>query len=194
MIPSDTLAALRAATAASHDAIDRQLQLGGDLSHDRYVQVLNGFERYLAAWEPHVAAALDAGDRAWFAARSRLPMLRRDLRQLDPERADAVAPPHLPPLPNAAAAWGSLYVLEGSALGGQLIARRVAERFGYGAANGAAFFLGHGDRTGAMWREFRERLDAAVAAQARDDACAAAVATFDTLRGNFEAVLSDEPV
>jgi len=160
------------------------------MSQSRYVRILCGFERYLAAWEPHVASALPDTARPWFAARSRLPMLRRDLAQLAPDRPDPGVPA-LPRLPGAGAAYGSLYVLEGSALGGQLIARRAAERFGFDDRRGAAFFHGHGERTGAMWREFRERLETAVAPHERADACAAAVATFDTLRDNFDTVLAD---
>lgn len=189
----ETLAALRRATAASHEAIDRQLRLDEDMDEARYVRILVGFEGYLAAWEPHVAAALPADAREWFAARSRLAMVQRDLALLAPDRP-ALPAPAVPPLADAAAAFGSLYVLEGSALGGQLIARRVAARFGFDATRGAAYFNGHGERTGALWREFRERVETAVAADARDTACAAAVATFDSLRAHFHLVLADGPV
>lgn len=189
----DTLAALREATAASHDAIDRQLQLGADLPLDRYVRILQGFEGFLSAWEPAVAAALLPGQRAWFSSRSRLAFVRQDLASLAPGAATAPAPV-LPPLPNGSAAFGAMYVLEGSALGGQVIARRVAERFGFDRQRGAAYFHGFGDRTGALWREFRERLEAEVDPAHRGDACAAAVGTFDALRQHFDAVLNDETV
>lgn len=189
----DTLAALREATAAAHDAIDRQLQLGADLALDRYVRILQGFEGFLSAWEPAVAAALPPGERAWFAGRSRLAFVRQDLAALAPGGPPGPAP-DLPALPNRSAAFGAMYVLEGSALGGQVIARRVAERFGFDGQRGAAYFLGFGDRTGALWREFRERLEAEVDPAHRGDACAAAVGTFNALRQHFEAVLNDETV
>ena len=189
----ETLAALREATAAAHDAIDRQLQLGADLALDRYVRILQGFEGFLSAWEPAVAAVVAPGQRAWFSGRSRLAFLRQDLAVLAPG-ATPVPAPMLPPLPNPSAAFGAMYVLEGSALGGQVIARRVAERFGFDARRGAAYFHGFGDRTGGLWREFRERLEAEVGPARRGDACAAAVATFDALRQHFEAVLNDETV
>jgi len=189
----DTLAALRQATTAAHEAIDRQLQLDADMDLDRYVRILQGFEAFLSAWEPDVAAVLSPGQRAWFAARSRLAFVRRDLAALAPDAPRAL-PPTLPPLPNRSAAFGAMYVLEGSALGGQVISRRVAERFGFDAERGAAYFTGFGDRTGGLWREFRERLEAEVVPAERDDACAAAVGTFEALRHHFETVLRDEAV
>jgi heme oxygenase len=89
-----------------------------------------------------------------------------------------------------------MYVLEGSALGGQVIARALRERWALGPHNGAAYFGGHGADTGACWADFRRRLaqevDAHDAAACRS-ACAAAVATFTALQRSFEQVLSDEP-
>ncbi|MET0352100.1 MAG: biliverdin-producing heme oxygenase [Rhizobacter sp.] len=189
----ETLTALRQATAPAHEAIDRQLQLDADMGLARYVRILQGFEAFLAAWEPDVAAVLPPEQRAWFSARSRLAFVRRDLAALAPGDG-AVPAPVLPPLPNRSAAFGAMYVLEGSALGGQVIARRVAERFGFDAERGAAYFHGFGDRTGGLWREFRERLEAEVDPVARADACAAAVGTFEALRHHFETVLRDEAV
>jgi len=189
----DTLAALREATAPAHDAIDRQLQLGADLPLDRYVRILQGFECFLSAWEPAVAAVLTPASREWFSGRSRLAFVRQDLAVLAPGASPGPAPA-LPALPNRSAAFGAMYVLEGSALGGQVIARRVAERFGFDGQRGAAYFHGFGDRTGALWREFRERLEAEVDPAHRGDACAAAVGTFDALQQHFEAVLHDETV
>jgi len=189
----DTLAALREATAPAHDAIDRQLQLGADLALDRYVRILRGFEGFLSAWEPAVAAVLTPASREWFSGRSRLAFVRQDLAALAPGASPGPAPA-LPPLPNRSAAFGAMYVLEGSALGGQVIARRVAERFGFDGQRGAAYFHGFGERTGALWREFRERLEAEVDPAHRGDACVAAVGTFDALRQHFEAVLHDETV
>jgi heme oxygenase len=189
----ETLAALREVTGPAHEAIDRQLQLGTDLTLDRYVRILQGFEGFLSAWEPAVAEVLTPEQRVWFSGRSRLAFVRQDLAALAPGGTPGPAPV-LPPLPNRSAAFGSLYVLEGSALGGQVIARRAAERFGFDGQRGAAYFHGFGDRTGGLWREFRERLEAEVEPRHRGDACAAAVGTFDALRQHFDAVLNDETV
>ncbi len=74
---------------------------------------------------------------------------------------------------------GALYVLEGSTLGGVQIARALKNRVGNGLGNALLFFVGRGERQGAMWRELVENLshcdeDDEEAMQAED----AAVATF----------------
>ncbi len=189
------MAALRQCTADQHRSIESVLALDSPFDLRHYRRVLRGFGVFHAAWEPRVAAALPAADAAWFIARSRRPLLQRDLQALLIELPLPVAGPSRIPLDDRASAWGSMYVLEGSALGGQLIARRLVEQLGIRPDRGGAYFHGWGSETGAMWRKFRERLEQEVgsdpAAMAR--ACHAAGATFDALTDVFRMVL-DEPV
>lgn len=62
-------------------------------------------------------------------------------------------------LPSKAAFLGAMYVIEGSALGGQYIARHVELALGLVPGHGDAYFIGYGDRTGPMWREFQSTLE-----------------------------------
>lgn len=154
-----------------------------------YAGVLQVLDAFLAAWEPAVAAALPPPWGEWLRARSRRPFLRRDLRALSVPALDRV--PALPPLPSAAAAWGSVYVLEGSALGGQVITRSLAEA-GIHPHNGAAYFHGWGDATGRMWREVRGLLQAQLGAPGSlAEACQAARQTFDALSNLLETELHE---
>lgn len=57
-------------------------------------------------------------------------------------------------------AVGAAYVVEGSLLGGLVIARTVERRLGLGPQAGASFFAGHGRATASRWRGFCEALDA----------------------------------
>ena len=192
--PPTVLAALRNATASHHHAIEDLLPLSRDLTLAGYVQVMRGFEAFLAVWEPRVAAALPERLRPWLAQRSRYALARGDLHRLG-------APPVLAPpdglqqlrIPGTAAAFGSLYVMEGSALGGQVIAPRLERHLNLKAESGAGYLAGWGPRTGAMWREFRERLEYEVGGseRARAEACNAAKQTFDALGATFREVLRD---
>lgn len=180
---SDPLAALRRATRAHHARIDSLMDLRRmqDLRH--YTRVLRAFDAFLLAWEPAAAAALGARWQPWLRARSRHPFLRQDLRHLGVPVAE---PARMAPLLGPAAAWGSVYVMEGSALGGQFITRSLAQG-GLHPGRGAAYFHGWGDATGAMWREAREVLASQLAAPpALAQACQAARATFNTLSGLLE--------
>ena len=102
------------------------------------------------------------------AGRRRAPLLQADLMAL------GVAPAALARLPQyagigvascAAAAMGALYVIEGSTLGGIHIARALAPLCA-ALGGGRRFFLGHGERHGAMWRGFLAALEARAASEA----------------------------
>ena len=190
--PSSVISLLRQATFRSHQDIEDLLQLDHPgLSPERYRQAIAGFARFLPAWEAAVVAALPARLGPWFAKRSRLRFLARDVTALGLASAADGAPVHLPALSGVAAAYGSMYVLEGSALGGQVIARQVAARLGLDPDQGAAYFTGWRAGTGTLWREFRERLEVEVGPREVDraSACDAAVQTFAALEAVFRAVL-----
>jgi len=153
-----------------------------------YARVLRMLDAFIAGWEPAVAAALPPAFQEWLRLRSRRAFLQQDLRALRVAPAPAA---RMPGLANEAAAWGSIYVLEGSALGGQVISRTLAQR-GLSPATGAAYFHGWGEATGAMWREVRgllaSRLDSPAAIA---QACEGARTTFDTLSHLLESHLHE---
>ncbi|MDT8295496.1 hypothetical protein RQ744_16070, partial [Roseomonas mucosa] len=63
-----------------------------------------------------------------------------------------------PPPATRDAAFGALYVLEGSALGGQVILRRAEAALGLGPERGASFHASLGRPVGEGWRRFRQAL------------------------------------
>lgn len=153
-----------------------------------YAGVLQVLDAFLAAWEPAVAAALPARWHEWLQVRSRRPFLRSDLDALG---LRSQAPARLPSFQGEAAAWGSIYVMEGSALGGQFIARALA-RTGVAPGSGGAYFHGWGDATGGMWREVRGLLGTQLATPAAiAQACEAARTTFDALAVLLESKLHE---
>ena len=188
-----TLARLRQATATHHARIESLLGLGGPFGREHYGLVLQGFGAFLAGWEPQVARVLPSHLQEWFARGRRAVLIEQDLAALDlrplPARAAV-----LPQLRTAAEALGSLYVLEGSALGGQLIASGLRRRLGIESHNGGAYFNGCGSGTAARWREYRhlveDELDADPTGQAA--AARAAVQTFDALITTFQLLLLHE--
>jgi heme oxygenase len=58
---------------------------------------------------------------------------------------------HLPELSSIAALLGCLYVIEGSTLGGRVIARRVKQMLGLAEQGGCRFFSSYGTKTDAYW-------------------------------------------
>ena len=61
----------------------------------------------------------------------------------------------LPQINDSSSAFGALYVLEGSTLGGKMIARMLAKKDGSAIPAGALhFFGGYQEQTGKMWTSF----------------------------------------
>lgn len=185
---SDALTALRRATRSDHERVDRLIDVERLRDPAHYARVLQVLDAFLAAWEPAVAAALPAPWKAWLQARSRRGFLRHDLAHLG---LASTTPAALPPLSGGAAAWGAIYVMEGSALGGQFIARSLQEA-GLHQAGGASYFRGWGAATGGMWREVRGLLEAQLDSPAATaQACEAARQTFQALSNLLESQLHE---
>lgn len=185
------LPALRAATRMQHDRIEQVLAFDAPMPLARYAAVLLGFQRFLGAWERELRDALPARLRGWLESRSRLGWLAQDLAFLDVAQPRASAPLlQCLPVSSVAAAFGSMYVIEGSALGGQVIVPRLQRDLGLAPERGASYFHGFGERTGGMWREFRLMAEAEIGRDpvCRREACRAAEQTFEALIAEFEVV------
>jgi heme oxygenase len=82
----------------------------------------------------------------------RLVRLRGDLIRLGVDPACVPLAP-LPAAVTVADAVGLVYVLEGSVLGGRIIARHLAERLALGADDGAAFYVDPPAGTRPRWTD-----------------------------------------
>jgi heme oxygenase len=168
---------LKAETRDAHDRIEHDLGLTrADLSLETYGILLTRMHGFFTSWEPAVEAALD--DAAFLGPRRKLPLLAGDLAALGLRPGPACA--LLPAMPGRDAALGSLYVLEGSTLGGQVIRRHVEALFAFSPGGPTAYFTGYGADTGRRWQEMRARL-AALPQAAAPIVVEAALSTFDAL-------------
>ncbi|WP_449410257.1 biliverdin-producing heme oxygenase [Methylobacterium komagatae] len=122
---------LRAATASTHEALERELDWKARVATlAGYRDMLARLHGFHAAWEPAIGAALADGD--FFDARRRLSALREDLAYLGLSEAGIGALPlaKVIALSGPAPAMGALYVLEGSTLGGRVIGKHIASAHG----------------------------------------------------------------
>lgn len=156
------LSLLKRETRPAHDRIEQNPRLARllatDLERDEYRMLLGRLYGYHRPLEARLAARPEWEAIGFcFDERRRAGLLRRDLVSLGMTEAEIDALPDCPDLPDAGTfprALGCLYVLEGSTLGGRIIARHLTQSLGLGAHDGAAFYQGHGDRTGPMWKTF----------------------------------------
>ncbi|MBE7217935.1 MAG: biliverdin-producing heme oxygenase [Caulobacteraceae bacterium] len=138
---------LRAATAAEHERLDAAFARFDLADAAHYRAFLQAHRRALPALE----AAVAVSGAAWAGWSPRAEPLEADLRALgaEPETAEAPVPPLTP-----AQAWGVQYVLEGSRLGGRLLAQRLAP-------DAPRNYLANAQPAGA-WVRFQESLDQAI--------------------------------
>jgi len=177
--PQSAARFLREATAQTHaqvEALPHMADLAaGALTPERYGQVLRCHLAILAPWERTHAPWLDTLAVQGWRYRRRATALRHDLAALGLAQDVAAGP--APQAAGAAQAWGMLYVVEGSMLGGRIIARQLRLRQPALAPALAYFDLGSADP--AAWRRFQGCLDAALPdAAAREQAAAGAAMMF----------------
>ena len=155
-----------------------------------YTHALAIYHGFYAPLEAKLAAATDWAALGFdWAARRKTPLLERDLRALGVSAlalAELPQCPDLPELPDLAHALGSMYVLEGATLGGQLMARHMQTHLGLSAEHGCAFFNSYGAALGPMWKGFKAFLEGQQFTPHDADAVIhAAGQTYDAMRGWF---------
>jgi heme oxygenase len=144
---------LRSETRPFHEALEQnefnQTLLAGNVSSEattRFLAKLYGFLKpYETQLDQHTFGP------AWnLEARHRAHLILQDLR---PATALPLCPDMLP-LATREQLLGAMYVLEGSTLGGQVIARQLAKA----GIETRAYFTGYAERTGPMWKSFCQLL------------------------------------
>lgn len=170
MLASPLSTRLKTGTRALHDEAEAHAAMRALVSETltpaAYRAHLAALLRFHAALEPALAACPGLGE--WVGdleARRKTPALRADLLRLGMDEAEvdqAMEAPGSVPLQMTGPAdgLGVLYVTEGATLGGRILARHLADSLGVDADTGAAHFLSYGDDRGAMWKRYREAVDA----------------------------------
>jgi heme oxygenase len=140
VVPISLRMTLRNATTADHETVDGEFGRFDLSLASSYSKFLTAHARVLGAIEGAVAGI-------WSPWRARFPLLKADLAEL------GIAVKEGMPLPTGSIAgqWGALYVLEGSRLGGGILAGRVG-------AGLPKRYLSATHEAGS-WRRFAEALD-----------------------------------
>ncbi len=165
------LARLKAETATEHTATEETMPLmSTSLTVEDYIQVLRRLYYVVRAWDDWSDAHVPADLLPLLQNRRRAPLLQADLDTLGwktsegspaalryaVQTMDDTAVPGDP----RAVFLGRMYVMEGSTLGGQYIARHLEQQFRLPHGVGNSYFVGYGEQTGERWRQVREVLAA----------------------------------
>ncbi|KAB2924712.1 MAG: biliverdin-producing heme oxygenase [Dechloromonas sp.] len=182
---------LRRATHAEHVRLNQHPLLSGitrpGYPVGRYANVLVAYYHFYRVFESAIDESLTRLKHDFsYEDRRKLPWLAEDLDKLgiDPDSAAWTSSSRLavPDALNASQVFGVLYTIEGSSLGGKVIAAHLAANLGLSASNGARFFTGYGEAVGTCWQTFAVRLESQLADSAtRAQAGNAARLTFCTM-------------
>lgn len=173
-------ARLRAETAPAHRQLERSLDLlSPPLESGRLVALLIRFHGFHRTWEATLAREFSAP----FVPAPRRVLIEQDLQVLG---LDAESIGAIPGCAEAISlgigldnALGSVYVLEGSTLGGRVIAHHLS-RAAWWPATGLRYFDPYGEATASRWRETMAQLAGAGGDPER--IVAGAVRTFEVLQ------------
>lgn len=188
---STILLRIKQETRKYHDAIEQNIfakrLMGGTMTPAEYLAFLKKFYGYHAALEERFR-----GISGWknygiiLEQREKLPLLHQDLSTLEVAEHEIQTLPictELPAINNIFQAFGALYVMEGSTLGGQIQMRQLHKIFGSTAIKATAYFSSYGASVGMMWKEFCAALMALSTdnPDQEDNIIATACETFQTL-------------
>ncbi|MFS0722992.1 biliverdin-producing heme oxygenase [Paenibacillus sp. 1P07SE] len=184
---STILTRLKEETAPMHEHIEKNEYaaaiMNNSLSMEKYKDYLMKFYGFIKPWEarlhevehPHGSALSEP-------SRNKTKWLEQDLTALGVKRQELDRLPlcdALPDLTTRARALGSLYVLEGSTLGGQMIAKKLAQVLPVDPQENCRYFYSYGPHTRERWQEFRQELEEeADTAEKEEQMIAAARETF----------------
>lgn len=178
---SAVLQQLRKETKPFHNAVEQNpfnsALIAGTVTAADTAHFLASMYGFLQPYEAQLHAhAAEFGPEWQLDRRYRAPLILDDLPQLGYTGTPPLCPA-LPPLGTRAQLLGAMYVLEGSTLGGQVIARQL-DKAGITAH---AFFTGRAERTGPLWKAFCQLLGEAAADEEQAAVVASAILTFQTL-------------
>lgn len=167
---------LRSETRPFHDALEQndfnQSLLAGNVSPETTTHFLARLYGFLKPYEDQLDQ--HAFGPEWnIEERHRAHLILQDLQ---PATGLALCP-DMPPLASRAQLLGAMYVLEGSTLGGQVVARQLAKA----GIETRTYFTGYAERTGPMWKSFCQLLTEESANENQTETVNSASLTFQKL-------------
>ncbi len=176
---------IKHATLARHQSLERVALLqplsGKHLNSENYRLILEKFYGFFSPLEVLINRFEIVIHLPDYPMRRKSTVLLSDIDYLNKERDTHPSIPLCTDLPNVESletAFGCLYVMEGSTLGGRFIYKAIEETLAFKQGHGASFFFGYGAETGAKWKLFQQALDQICSGGNDDSTIAAANETF----------------
>lgn len=165
---------LKSETMPEHKLLEDSMNLmRKDLTRENYQHMLQKFYGFVGGVEKELEKITDTSPAAKFyiAERSKKKALEQDLNALGLSDEEIQKLPLMPVQIEAQpqAGWGMAYVIEGSTLGSQFLAKHFHEILGINRENGGRYFHGYGEQTGFFWKSFIQKLTETEFSQDQED-------------------------
>lgn len=150
---------LREQTADHHRNLENSALLRhfneGSISLPVYGQILQKFYGYFSPLERQLQQVTPLSYYLTdYPSRRKSSTLLKDLSTLQYPTSLLEECRDIPNIANLSAAFGCLYVMEGSTLGAKVISKVIQEALGIKEENGGSYFRGYGPQTGDYWKNF----------------------------------------
>ena len=162
---------LKQNTAEFHDAAEKLFNsekiFNKTFTLEDYKKIINTNYLMLLHSEDQIFNSLNEkfAEKLQLDQRKKLPLIEKDLENLSLKNR---ATSHALEINNENEALGMMYVIEGSTLGGNVIAKQLSKTEGFD--NVAFNFFGcYQENTGPMWKNFKEVLDTEVTEENYDE-------------------------
>lgn len=162
---------LKQNTAEYHDAAEKLFNsekiFNKTFSLEDYKKIISTNYLMLLHSEDKIFSSLSDKfeDKLQLSNRKKLPLIEKDLKSLSLENKPVSHDLHFE---NEHEALGAMYVIEGSTLGGNVIAKQLSKTEGFDEVT-FNFFGCYQENTGPMWKNFKEVLDTEVAEEYYND-------------------------
>ena len=147
---------LKIRTLAPHQELEKVLiqRMRTMRSLDDYIKLLQFFYSYFGALEDRINLYIGSAELPDYLQRRKSESLAADILALGGELPIKTAVTDLPVIENRLQAFGALYVMEGSTLGGQIISQMITKHLGIDD-KGLLFFQSYGGNLTTMWDTFK---------------------------------------
>ncbi|MDP9048447.1 MAG: biliverdin-producing heme oxygenase [Bacteroidota bacterium] len=150
---------LKIRTLAAHQELEKILigRLRAMQDQDDYIGILQLFYSYFGALEDRINLFIGIKELPDYLQRRKSDSLIEDVQSLGGVLAEKIKLAGLPVIENHLQAFGAMYVMEGSTLGGLIISQMVVKQLNID--KGLLFFQSYGAQQMAMWETFKLALN-----------------------------------
>jgi heme oxygenase len=167
---------IKEATLTNHQQVEKLLvsKMKSMRSKQDYIDLLHIFYGYFGGLEQAIGSYINEANLADYTKRRKSEAIADDLKALGSQTQVMADTDYLPKIINELQAFGALYVMEGSTLGGKIISQMIQKHLNISAGPGLSFFNGYGDETMQMWEAFKLTLNNTAKNEADETAIIAA--------------------